>query len=46
VNDSIKQLQAGKASSQYPLAEVFIAAGNVIFKAGEDARLPHVALVG
>jgi hypothetical protein len=37
VADTIKQLQAGKASSQYPLDGVFIATGNVSFVAGEDA---------
>jgi hypothetical protein len=36
IPDTIKQLQAGKANSQYPLDAAFIATGNVSFVAGED----------
>jgi hypothetical protein len=33
--DTIKQLQAGKANSQYPLDAAFTATGNVSFVAGK-----------
>jgi hypothetical protein len=39
VADTIQQLQAGKASSQYPLDGAFIATGNVSFVAGKRAAL-------
>jgi hypothetical protein len=35
VSDTIKQLQAGKANSQYPLDAAFVATGNVSFVAGK-----------
>jgi hypothetical protein len=35
IPDTIKQLQAGKANSQYPLDAAFIATSNVSFVAGE-----------
>jgi hypothetical protein len=34
VADAIRQLQAGKASSTYPLDAAFVATGNVSFVAG------------